>query len=124
MYAILLTFQGRIGRQVYWLSSIGVILVLVLLELLLIILGVNFRDNLVIKLFSQALSAFMVLFGVVTYFAIQIKRWHDRDKSGWWMFIHLLPYIGSIWTLIELGFLKGTDGPNRFGADPLQEYDT
>jgi hypothetical protein len=23
--------------------------------------------------------------------------------------------IGSIWLLVELGFLKGTPGPNRFG---------
>jgi uncharacterized membrane protein YhaH (DUF805 family) len=27
----------------------------------------------------------------------------------------LVPIIGAIWFLIELGFLKGTDGPNRFG---------
>jgi len=30
--------------------------------------------------------------------------------------IGLIPIIGGIWLLIELGFLKGTDGPNRFGS--------
>ena len=25
----------------------------------------------------------------------------------------------TVFGLIELGFLKGTDGPNRFGPDPL-----
>ena len=47
---------------------------------------------------------------------VDIKRWHDRDKSGWWMLILLVPIIGAIWFLIELGFLAGTPGPNRFGA--------
>jgi len=27
--------------------------------------------------------------------------------------------VGSLWLLIENGFLKGTDGSNRFGDDPL-----
>jgi uncharacterized membrane protein YhaH (DUF805 family) len=25
----------------------------------------------------------------------------------------------SIWALVELGFLRGTSGPNDFGPDPL-----
>jgi len=46
---------------------------------------------------------------------IQIRRWHDRDKSGWWVFIGFIPIIGPLWTLIELGFLPGTPGPNHYG---------
>ncbi|MGZ3295479.1 MAG: DUF805 domain-containing protein, partial [Xanthobacteraceae bacterium] len=33
-------------------------------------------------------------------------------------------YIGFIWGLVEMGFLKGTNGPNRFGPDPLAPRDT
>ena len=51
--------------------------------------------------------------------AIYTKRWHDRDKSGWWSLIMFVPIIGGLWMLIELGFLRGTDGSNRFGDDPL-----
>ena len=47
--------------------------------------------------------------------AIQVKRWHDRNKSGWWVLIGLIPLIGGIWALIETGFLAGDDGENRFG---------
>jgi len=32
------------------------------------------------------------------------------------MLITLVPIIGAIWLLIELGFLKGTPGPNQFGS--------
>src|SRR3546814_14546367 len=52
---------------------------------------------------------------------IAIKRWHDRDKSGWWILIVLIPIVGPIWALVENGFLAGTAGPNRFGPDPLQD---
>ncbi len=37
---------------------------------------------------------------------IQAKRWHDRDKSAWWILIGLLPVIGPIWALVENGFLR------------------
>ena len=51
--------------------------------------------------------------------AVSVKRWHDRDKSGWWVLLNLLPVIGWLWALVDNGFLRGTDGPNRYGPDPL-----
>jgi len=53
-----------------------------------------------------------------TTLAMQVKRWHDRDKSGLWAFVGLIPLIGWLWVLIELNFLEGTIGPNRFGPSP------
>ena len=50
--------------------------------------------------------------------AVQIKRWHDRDKSGWWALLNVIPVIGQIWILIECGLLPGTVGDNRFGGEP------
>ena len=80
----------------------------------------------------------------VSAVAIGVKRLHDRDRSGWWIvlfyfgpavlqavqnsaesatLVSILLGLGafavSIWALVELGFLRGTRGPNRFGADPL-----
>jgi len=51
--------------------------------------------------------------------AVAAKRFHDRDKSGWWILILFIPIIGFIWYLVELGFLPGMPSPNRFGPDPL-----
>ncbi|MDB6117012.1 MAG: hypothetical protein JWO08_793 [Verrucomicrobiaceae bacterium] len=56
-----------------------------------------------------------MLLGII----IQVKRWHDLDKSGWWVLFNFLPFIGGIITFINCGCLKGTKGPNRFGDDPL-----
>jgi uncharacterized membrane protein YhaH (DUF805 family) len=82
------------------------------------------------------------------YLAIAIKRLHDRNKSAWWMmlffvipglfdqfadrlgdsypmmFVGLVSFVFCIWGFIELCFLKGTTGTNRFGADPLAPIDT
>jgi uncharacterized membrane protein YhaH (DUF805 family) len=50
--------------------------------------------------------------------ALEVKRWHDRDKSWLWIFIAFIPLVGPFWAFIECGFLDGTDGPNRFGPSP------
>jgi uncharacterized membrane protein YhaH (DUF805 family) len=46
------------------------------------------------------------------------RRLHDRDMSAWWLLLVLIPLIGGL-ILIYFYIQKGTDGPNRFGADPL-----
>ena len=72
----------------------------------------NYNPETGIGLFSSIFA----LFSLIPAIIVHIKRFHDRDKSGWWVLIVLIPIIGAIWLLIELGFLKGTLGPNRFGS--------
>jgi uncharacterized membrane protein YhaH (DUF805 family) len=62
-------------------------------------------------------TGIFALLTLIPTIIVYVKRFHDRDKSGWWVLIGLIPIIGVIWLLIELGFLKGTPGPNRFGTD-------
>ena len=50
--------------------------------------------------------------------AVAVRRLHDLDRSGWWIFLFLVPLVGFI-ILIVWYCTKGTDGPNRFGPDPL-----
>jgi uncharacterized membrane protein YhaH (DUF805 family) len=159
-------FSGRINRGRFWLLSILLIVFSILAWVVaflvaLFILGVNVTDGSLPgldqpdKLFQMILDyavAFIVLFAVaiaiwVSWFAIGVKRLHDRDKSGWWIVVfYVLPWIvGSaantvdkqgndtltlilsliglllmLWGIVVLGFLRGTRGPNRFGPDPLQ----
>jgi uncharacterized membrane protein YhaH (DUF805 family) len=70
---------------------------------------------------QQAIVGLLLFPLLVMAIIVQIKRWHDRDKSGWWVLINLIPCVGGLWALIECGFLKGTTGPNKYGPDPLQE---
>ena len=50
--------------------------------------------------------------------AVNANRWHDRDKSAWWILIGLVPIAGGIWAFVECGCLRGTMGDNTFGPDP------
>jgi uncharacterized membrane protein YhaH (DUF805 family) len=105
---ILFSLKGRIPRKTFWLYGVlGLLLVSVILNLLLGIAG--FDDRV-----AEGVANLVILWPAV---AVSVKRWHDRDKSGWWVLINLIPVIGSIWVLIENGFLRGTAGDNRFGAD-------
>ena len=50
--------------------------------------------------------------------AVLVRRLHDTDRSGWWYWIILVPLIGGILVLVWF-CSRGTDGGNRYGADPL-----
>ena len=48
-------------------------------------------------------SGIFTLLSLIPAIIVHIKRFHDRDKSGWWVLLGLIPFIGAIWLLIELG---------------------
>jgi len=50
--------------------------------------------------------------------AVYVKRCHDRGKSGWWLLLMLIPFVGIIWWLVDLGILEGQQGANKYGPDP------
>lgn len=106
--AFLFSFEGRINRQPYWMFFVYLI-----------------AGALVLALASKAVqelafvAALWLFVGGLASIAVQVKRWHDRGKSGWWWWIQLIPAIGPLWALIECGFLKGSAGPNEYGPNPL-----
>ena len=105
---MLFGLHGRLGRLPWWIATI-------LADLGLGIIAAIFG-------LPRPSVLFLVLVLIVPpliwiSFAMQVKRWHDRDKSGWWFLLNLLPIIGWLWVLVECGFLRGTAGPNRFGDE-------
>jgi uncharacterized membrane protein YhaH (DUF805 family) len=105
---ILYGCRGRVPRKVFWLYGVlGPLLVSVMAEMLLGIVGVGERR-------AEMLTTALLLWPCA---AVGVKRWHDRDKSGWWVLVWLIPLIGWLWTLIGNGALRGSVGANRFGDD-------
>lgn len=47
-----------------------------------------------------------------------VKRAHDRGKSGWWVLLFFVPYVGPIWWVIDLVVMDGQHGSNEYGDDP------
>jgi uncharacterized membrane protein YhaH (DUF805 family) len=115
-----LSFDGRIGRQTWWLHYVLVIFgCSVAIQIVLaIIAAVDFTGGLITLVFTIPAILIGLAF-IWPALAGYIKRLHDRDMSGWWLLIAFIPGIGGLALLIICGFLKGTAGPNRFGPDPL-----
>jgi uncharacterized membrane protein YhaH (DUF805 family) len=103
--------SGRIDLKRYWLASLPLIGAQIVAEIL-----IGSADEPGLLALGALLWLGVVILGVV----ITIKRLHDRNRSGWFMLVTLLPLLGAIWLLIEVGFLPGARGPNRFGPDPLE----
>ena len=110
---LLFSFEGRVPRRVYW----GVTLLLMLVAIVFVVLVIATLET---AAFTP-IMAILVLIAIPFYWisiAITVKRFHDRNKSGWWWLINFVPYIGGFWILIECGCLRGTIGDNTYGPDP------
>jgi len=107
-------------------------------------------DPAVMAAYAQKQGWISLIIGLITaypYIALSVKRRHDRDNNGYdaiglivfslvWSLVQALGFVGStnpvymivsvifliyaIYILVQLGFLKGTAGPNSYGPDPLQ----
>jgi uncharacterized membrane protein YhaH (DUF805 family) len=108
-----LSFEGRIPRKAFWLYSLAMMIPIIIV---LAIAGA------ISQKLGMILAVPLYLGMIWASFALQAKRWHDRDKSGWWILIGFVPVIGGIWAFVEAGCLRGTTGANRFGGDPTGLY--
>jgi uncharacterized membrane protein YhaH (DUF805 family) len=124
------SFQGRISRQPFWLGVLALFIVQWVVSLVLgSVLGISMMGQMDPNMtpeqaMAQSMSGMGPLLIVSLIFlypalAIYTKRWHDRNKSGWWSLILIVPIIGFIWFLVECGFLRGTEGSNDYGPDPI-----
>ena len=106
----LFSFRGRANRSQFWL--------MVLVTLPFIAVAAIINRHLGYEFDSLAGPGCVILLPTLwPSFAVTIRRWHDRNKSGWWLLINFIPLVGGIWSLVENGFLGGTPGANRFGPE-------
>lgn len=139
------SFEGRISRRPFWLG-----LILLFTVGLLVLLGSLYwageRDYPVIR-FNIFVITVALLYPVVS---VGVKRLHDRGRPGYTVLVFLVPWVlhqitnllgitGDptainaidmafilinmvlfVWFIVDLGMLRGTQGPNEYGPDPLQ----
>ncbi len=110
---ICFSWKGRIGRGTWWLMQFLISVVIVILYIV---------DPDVLDPDSLKVSHYIITLLVLAWIELSVaaKRWHDRNKSAFWIIFSFIPIIGQMWALIELGFIKGTKGQNRFGSDPVR----
>ena len=134
------TFSGRASRSEYWWFVLAFFLTLLVFVFVLGGLAVaiiaasggGFGAGTIILI---VIATIMYLALLVPFIAVTIRRYHDRNASGWWyagIFVFgLLPNVfpnvialGIISAILGIGSLifcclKGTQGPNKYGPDPL-----
>lgn len=115
---LLFSFDGRINRAKYWTGVVVIIAIEIVALVISTVLGFVLGNNIVTTIVG-ILALIVCVVMIWPSIALGVKRFHDRNKSGWWVLIALVPVIGGLWYLIECGFLEGTKGPNQFGPDPL-----
>jgi uncharacterized membrane protein YhaH (DUF805 family) len=169
---LLTGFEGRIGRQSWWLGTLALLIVAVVLYFILsAILGTGmtammvdpqkmmepgFMEGIMRQAAIQQLITLAIIGFPVT--ALMAKRLNDRNRPTWLKWVFWVPTVLSlilglsgmaytstnmgngvmlptptslmtivsfasivigIWALVELGILRGTQGPNQFGPDPI-----
>lgn len=128
------TFSGRASRSEYWYYMLFVTLVWI--ALIAVIALVGGQDLFVYGDFGAVnglLIAIVMIVGIGLYIptiSAMVRRYHDRNLSGWWVLGVMIgtniPYVGVVIGIVSLviTILKGTEGENRFGPDPLQEQNS
>lgn len=128
------TFSGRINRGKLWLgvlllTVIGILGYLGIVALLGVPFTVSNLDDVAANNAEPLIEfsvpgligyAVLTLISGFMYFSLMIKRCHDRGKSGWWSLLSLIPIVGFIWFIIDLGVMEGDEGPNQYGPNPLR----
>jgi uncharacterized membrane protein YhaH (DUF805 family) len=112
-FANYLNFSGRAARPELWWWILFVIIGDIL---------ANVIDAIVFGGGGMMMGAGLlgILFTLATLIpgiAVQVRRLHDLDRSGWWLLIVLIPLIGLI-VLIYWYVQPGTPGTNQFGPPP------
>ncbi|OFX10342.1 MAG: hypothetical protein A2516_05360 [Alphaproteobacteria bacterium RIFOXYD12_FULL_60_8] len=115
---LLLSLDGRVTRASMW-AFTGVYLVA---GIMIAVVAPGEIDPETGQPVMSDFGGVLFLLFVVLFFwpsiAISVKRCHDRGRSGWFMLVSAIPLV-NFWYLVEMLFLRGTVGDNRFGPDPL-----
>lgn len=114
-------FSGRASRQEFWMFVLFNLLFAMawalVAGLLTGLLGDSFDHDSDRLIFMYKLIAIYYAVTTVPAMAVGVRRLHDTGRSGWWMLVCLIPFVGGIW-LIVLMCLDGSAGDNRYGSRP------
>ncbi|MEE0889497.1 MAG: DUF805 domain-containing protein [Bacteroidales bacterium] len=111
-------FKGRARRKEYWMFTLFYLLFLLPLALLV---GIEIGLEIEVPIFTILFVLFIFALIVPTY-AVTARRLHDTGRSGWWILINFIPYIGGIW-LFVLTCLDSKPGTNKWGDNPKEIND-
>ena len=119
-------FQGRSRRREYGMFALFIMLVAIAWGIVFAVLGglSGYENGSGIGTLGTlwiAVAGLAYLAILVPSIAVQVRRFHDRDMSGWFVLLNFIPYVGGLIVFVFM-VLPGTEGENRFGPDPKDPH--
>ncbi len=121
-------FSGRSCRAEYWMFALLQTALIVIVALSLGLSGAldpgRISDN-TGGIIAGILGLIYLLVFFIPGIAVTIRRWHDLDQSGWFLLLFgvlgMIPIIGLLAGLGNIIWfcMRGTEGPNKYGEDPV-----
>ena len=111
------TFAGRAPRSEYWFFYLFFVLCAIAGAVLDAVIGTATYDE--AGEYDGGILVVVAVLGLfIPQLSVSIRRLHDIDRSGWWWWISLIPIVGGL-VLLVWACMRGTEGNNRFGPNPL-----
>lgn len=105
-------FNGRARRMEYWMFVLFNMMFAIIALVVDNIIGIAFEE-----IGYGPLHLIYCLAIVIPSIAVAARRLHDSGRSGWWILISFIPFIGGIWLLVLL-LLESDPGDNEYGPNP------
>jgi uncharacterized membrane protein YhaH (DUF805 family) len=99
-------FEGRARRSTFWYFVLAYLIIFIVLAIIQSIAHL-----------PPVLTGLLAIGLLLPNLGLTVRRLHDTNHSGWWIFIALVPLIGFL-LLLWWYCSAGTTGPNTYGADP------
>ena len=117
-------FTGRSRRSEYWYFQlfnilIGIAIVLVFAFLGGVVAGITGNGEKTAEAIAQLAYSVFALGTFLPALGVLIRRLHDTNRSGWWVLIGLIPFIGGI-VLIVFCVEDSQVGSNQYGPNPKE----
>ncbi|MBS1953367.1 MAG: DUF805 domain-containing protein [Cyanobacteria bacterium SZAS-4] len=68
---------------------------------------------------AQLVLVAIILMSLIPGLAVQVRRLHDQNRTGWWLLLGGIPFLGHFIVFL-LMLAGGTNGDNRFGSNPRE----
>lgn len=114
-------FKGRSARKEYWMFILLWVIVYVAFFTMLFtgidVSGRGGQSNDGVLMIAMSAIVLFFVASFIPLIAVQVRRFHDQDRSGWFFLLNFIPSVGGLVVLVFM-CIEGTEGPNRFGDDP------
>ena len=105
-------FSGRARRKEYWMFTLFNLIILIVLSIVDRFTG-TLNPSAGIGLLSGIYSLAVILPSI----AVAVRRLHDTSRTGWWMLLVFVPFVGGLILLVFM-LLDSTPGENQYGPNP------